>query len=559
MAEPYTCSTALIDALLAMGTERVYGIVGTSNVAFLAALSEVRDRIRYVSCRHEQVAGSMADAEGRLTGKPGVVLTHSGPGTFNALISLGNAYKDCSPVICITGAVKRKLRGSDGMLEADHLRIFAPICKAAYRVEDPAQLVSIFGKAYHAAMSGARGPVLIEVPEDLWTAEAQPAEVKLTAEHRPPLHVELVWRVLDMLKDSERPLLLAGGGVTYSRSSERLVRLAERVQVPVATTGNGRGAMPERHPLSLGRVGFGGGNSVADAALERADLVIGLGCTISDMTTYEYTAPVQAEVVLVNVDLEAMLGSKFRASLMVEGDVAEWLDLALHGTEELKAAAREDWFAELDQARSAWSEMVQAALAADREPLSPARLVHELGRRAPEDTIVTVGAGLHLLYPMDFWPLDRPGCFLSAVNFGAMGFGFPAALGAKLVYPERQVVAIQGDGDFMMTVQDLETAVRERIGVKVVILNDGMYRVLDVRQRLQFAGRIYGTRHGNPDFVKLAEAFGAEGLRVERPSEVDAAVERILAAPGPLVAEVVIDPDDLPPMNLQANLRMSMG
>ncbi len=559
MAGSYTCAQLLMESLKKMGVSRVYGVVGTSNVAFVSSLSDESD-IRYISCRHEQVAGSMADAEGRLTGKPGVVLTHSGPGTFNSLISLGNAYKDCSPVICITGAVKRRLKGSDGMLEADHLRIFGPLLKGAYRVEDASQTIPICAKAYNTAMSGARGPVLIEVPEDVWLEEtdAEPEGLFLAASHKPPLHVETVWKVLDMVKEAERPLLLSGGGVAYGGASQQVVAMAEKMNLPVITTGNGRGTVPETHPLSLGRVGFGGGNSVADTALEKADLVLGLGCTISDMTTYEYTLPIEADVILVNLDLEAMLGSKLQADLMVEADVKDFLDQILHGLAGYTAPDRAAWFESLQEVRDAWQQMVDAGLAS-REPLPAGLVVHELAARAPGDTIVTVGAGMHLLYPMVFWPCEHPLSFLSAVNFGSMGFGFPAALGAKLVHPEREVVAVLGDGDFMMTVQDLETAVREGIGVKVLVLNDGMYRVLDVRQRLQFQGKVFGTRHGNPDFAKLAESFDAEGIRIEKLADVIPGVERLLAAPGPAVADVIIDPDDMPPMNLMANLRMSMG
>ncbi len=560
MADTCTCAQLLIGSLKKMGVSRMYGVVGTSNVAFVSSLSDATEDIRYISCRHEQVAGSMADAEGRLTGKPGVVLTHSGPGTLNALISLGNAYKDCSPVICITGAVKRRLKGSDGMLEADHLGIFGPLVKGGYRVEDASQIIPICAKAYNTSMSGARGPVLIEIPEDVWLEEtdADLDGLFLAASHKPPLHVETVWKVLDMLKEAERPLLLSGGGVAYGGASERVVAMAEKMNLPVVTTGNGRGTVPETHPLSLGRVGFGGGNLIADTALEKADLVIGLGCTISDMTTYEYTLPIEADVVLVNVDLEAMLSSKYQAGLMVEADVADFLDHVLHGLAGYDAPPRDTWFVSLDEARANWRQMVEAGLV-ERGPLPGGFVIQALAARAPGDTIVTVGAGLHLLYPMAYWPSEHPLSFLSAVNFGAMGFGFPAALGAKLVYPEREVVAVLGDGDFMMTVQDLETAVREGIGVKVVILNDGMYRVLDVRQRLQFQGKVFGTRHGNPDFKRLAESFGAEGIRIEHPADVVPGVERLLAAPGPVVADVIIDPDDMPPLNLMANLRMGMG
>lgn len=555
------CAQVLIEGIKAMGAERIYGVIGTSNISFVDALYDHQEEIRYISCRHEQVAASMADAEGRLTGVPGVALTHSGPGTLNALISAGNAYKDCSPMVVISGAVKRKLRGSDGMLEADHVGIFAPLCKGVFRLEDAGRAAAVFSKAYTLAVSGARGPVLIEVPEDVWGEELHgpPPDFRLSAEFRPPLHVEDVWRALGTVKEAERPLLLSGGGVAYSRSSDLLVRFAEALHVPVITTGNGRGTIPEDHPLCLGRAGFGGGNTVADTALMEADVVLGLGCTISDMTSYEYTLPINGDVVLVNIDLEAMLTSRFRASYMVEADVRDFLVEALGAVRDYRPPSRGKWWGLLEPKRREWESQIEASIASDKVPLSPGRVVHELGRLLSGGHIITVGAGTHLLYPMDFLPCREPLSFLSAVNFGAMGFGFPAALAAKLVRPGAEVVAILGDGDFMMTLQDLETACREKIGVRVLVMNDNMYRVLNIRQRVQCGGRILGTCHGNPDFAALARSFGAAGFRLERVEDIGEVLGEALAAPGPAVVDVIIDPDDLPPMNLEATLRMGMG
>lgn len=555
------CAQVLIEGIKAMGAKRIYGVIGTSNLSFVDALYDHQDEIRYVSCRHEQVAASMADAEGRLTGVPGVALTHSGPGTLNALISVGNAHKDGSPLILLSGAVKRRLRGSDGMLEADHTAIFAPLCKGVFRVEDAGSAAAVFSKAHGLAVSGARGPVLIEVPEDAWgeeSGEDRPL-LRLAPKYRPPLHVEDVWRALELIKGAGRPLLLSGGGVAYSRSSELMVRLAEALQAPVITTGNGRGTIPEDHALCLGRVGFGGGNTVADAALSEADVVLGLGCTLSDMTTYEYTLPVSGEVILVNIDLGAMLTSRFRAQYMVEADVKDFLSEALGALRDYRPPARAEWWKMLEDKRREWRTRLDEAVSSDKVPLSPGRVIHELSRLLPERHIVTVGGGTHSLYPMAFLPCREPLTYLSAVNFGAMGFGFPAAMAAKLVHPEKEVVAVLGDGDFMMTLQDLETACREGIRVRVLVFNDNMYRVLNLRQRLQCGGRILGTCHGNPDFAALARTFGAAGWRLERPEEIVPVLEDALSAPGPAVVDVIIDPDDLPPLNIEATLRMGMG
>jgi acetolactate synthase-1/2/3 large subunit len=555
------CAQVLVEGMKAMGARRIYGVIGTSNIAFINALYDYQEDIRYISCRHEQVAASMADAEGRLTGIPGVALTHSGPGTLNALIAVGNAYKDCSPMILLSGAVKRKLKGSDGMLEADHLSIFTPMCKGVFRLEEAGRAEAVFSKAYSLAVSGARGPVLIEVPEDVWDEEiaGESPAFRLSAEYRPPLHVEDVWRSMELLKEARRPLLLSGGGVAYARCSDLMIRFTEALQAPVITTGNGRGTVPEGHPLCLGRVGFGGGNSVADAALSQADVILGLGCTISDMTTYEYTLPLSGEVILVNIDLEAMLSSRFRAQHLVEADVKDFLTEALGAVKDYRPPPRDEWWGLLEPKRQEWKNMVDAAVASGKVPLSPGRVINELTKLLPRERIITSGAGTHLLYPMDFMPCLEPLTFLAATNFGAMGFGFPAALAAKLVYPEKEVVAVLGDGDFMMTLQDLETACREKIKVRVLVINDYMYRVLNLRQRLQCQGRVLGTCHGNPDFAALARSFGASGWRLDKVEDTGTVLAGALAADGPAVVDVIADPDDMPPLNLEATLRMSLG
>lgn len=548
---------ALTACLERLGVRRVYGVIGTSIVGFLDGLYEARERIRYVSCRHEQVAGSMADAEGRLTRRPGVVALHSGPGALNAMISLANAAKDCSPMVAIAGSIKRKLAGCDGMLELDHLRVFRPLCRATFRMESVRDVPSIVSQAWRAALAGPGGPVLIEVPEDVWAdrAEVDLERLDPRVDEPPPPPSNEIHRLAQRLWSATRPVLLAGGGVVSARASEPLAKLAELGQFPVATTGNGRGAISELHPLSLGRAGFGGGSPVADEALRRADFVLAIGCTLSDMTTYEYTWPIQGEIVAINLDRD-----NDQKRVPIEAVYADAGRLLRDLNEVLSAIAadeRSSWIQELEPERAAWRNLLASSLAPDREPLSPAYVCQRLRERLAPDTVVSVGAGMHLLYPMAYLPSQQPSTFLSAVNFGAMGFGFPAALAAKLILPQRQVLAFLGDGDFLMTVQDLETAVRERIAVRLFVINDNSYRVLAFRQRVQFAGRVYGTLHQNPDFLKLADAFGLQAWRISRTADVDDALDGALADPGPSLVEIVTDPDDIPPTNLTAAMGMN--
>jgi acetolactate synthase-1/2/3 large subunit len=548
---------ALVECLKAIGTKRVYGVIGTSIVGFMDGLYEARASIRYISCRHEQVAGSMADAEGRLTRRPGVVALHSGPGALNAMISLANAAKDCSPVIAVAGSIKRRLQGCNGMLELDHVRVFRPLCRGTYRVEATYEIPAILSQAYKAAMAGPGGPVLIEVPEDIWgdRDEVNVEAMDLTVESPPPINQEDVNRVAERLARASRPVILAGAGVVYTHAEDLLRQLAEKWQMPVATTGNGRGALSERHPLSVGRAGYGGGNPIADQALKQADFVLGIGCTLSDMTTYEYNWPIRGEVVVVNLDTDNDL--KKTPLQAIYADARDFLLNLTDIQDSFPILDRPSWISELAPVKTMWENLLNSGRNASRTPVSPAHVCHALSQMLADDAIITVGAGLHLLYPMAFIPSRQPRTFLSAVNFGAMGFGFPAALAAKLVHPERTVVAVLGDGDFLMTVQDLETAVREKIAVKIMVINDNAYRVLAFRQQLQFQGRVYGTLHGNPDLTKLAESFGLPGWRIETPDQVDSVLTEALASSGPALVEVVTDPQDIPPTNLEAAMMMA--
>jgi len=561
MSEQMSGGQALAKALLKMGTSRVYGIIGTSNVAFVDALYEVRDRIHYVSCRHEQVAGSMADAEGRLTGRPGVVLVHSGPGALNVMIAIGNAYKDSSPLMVITGAVKRRLAKSDGMLEVDHRRLFTPLCKGTFRVEAASHVPEVFSAAYRAAMSGARGPVLIEVPEDVWTerAEVDIETMELACDAPPPVKHSDVRDALDMINSARLPLVLSGGGVTYSHSSSKLVQFVEALSLPVITTGNGRGTIPETHPLCLGRAGFGDGNPVADKALESCDALLCLGAGISDVTTYEYSSPFAAKnVMVVNISPGSIQPQSPKSRLVV-CDVAEFLQRLVEQTGSCREPARASWDETLAKARELWSLILWSCVNREGRLPCPGHVMKELAGRLPDDTIVSVGVGLHRTYLTAFMPCNHPLTFLSSLNFGSMGFGLAAAMAASMIYPERAVLAVLGDGDFMMTMQDLETAVRERLNIKVLILNDFRYGVLNFRQRLQFGGRILGTEHGNPDFAELARCFGASGFRLDSPGKVGEVLDAAVSRKGPVVIDVIIDPDNVPPINAEASLRMSAG
>ncbi|MEG9193809.1 MAG: thiamine pyrophosphate-binding protein [Candidatus Methanoglobus sp.] len=540
---------AICDVLERAGVERVYGIIGTSIVDFVDALYDYKQSIRYISCRHEQVSASMADAEGRLTGLPGVALVHAAPGTLNAAIGVANAYKDGSPMVLISGGAKRRLYGKNTMLEVDQQAVMKPITMAAFRIDKPAGVQSAIAKAISIAVREC-GPVYVEVAEDLWIEDSEKEEIVIDT-GKPKAKDSEVEKVAEMLKESKRPLILAGMGINCSEGSRLLTEFAELCGIPVATTGNGRGAIDEEHELCLGRAGFGGGSLHADNAVLHSDFLLCLGCQLSDVTTYGYNWMPGGKIVAVTLDSEA--GSKIPYTLLSYCDAVDFLKKLASKIDDYRAP--EEWLREIETWRKSWVEMLKWAADEKYEGFAnPSLFFKKLNEVLPSNAVVAAGQGMHVLYAQAFLKTRRPRSYIAATNHGAMGFGFPAAMAASLL--GYTGIAVVGDGEFMMTVQDLETAVREKIPVKVVVVNDNSYRVLYFRQKLQKGGRIYGTLHSNPDFARLAEIFGAEGVTVSSDSEAEEAIKTMLQSEKPFVLDLRISPDSFAPFNAEASVRM---
>lgn len=547
---------AVWDILFRGGVNRVYGIVGTSILPAINSLGFLRDKIRYISCRHEQVAGSMADAEGRITQKPGVAIVHAAPGALNASISVANAYKDASPMLLIAGSVSTEDRGRDGFLDVKLKETFEHFTIASYRIDKPEVLPNVLTEAYRRAISIPRGPVFIEIAENLWHKEIEIDENNLNfkADSLPRLKEEDGKDCKRMLDESFKPLILSGGGVIHAKAAQDLRKFAEAYNIPVITTGNGRGAIPEDHPLCYGRSGYAGGNSAADYAFANADLIFVIGATVSDLTDYSGTWKPGGRVVVVHPYQRAIEEAKSRGFIAVKADAKSFINFFVKVPPGELIPKKDGWIKELDAKKEEWNQMLRRAMDKPAGVISPGGVLRKLREILKRDAIVSTGAGMHLIYVNDFVECYEPGTFLATNNFGSMGFGLAGALAAKVIYPERETVAILGDGEFMMTLQDMETAVREKLNVKIVVLNDNSYRVLRVAQVLDGL-EPFGTEHTNPDFIALAGVFGFKGFRIT-PDNIDEPLKEFISVDSPALLEIPLDIDDIPPTNMEAVLKM---
>ncbi|WP_456478102.1 thiamine pyrophosphate-binding protein [Geoglobus ahangari] len=544
----------IAESLVRVGVERVYGIIGTSVLDFYDVLQNYGDRLKVVTVRHEQSAVSAADAEFRAAGKLSAAIVHAGPGFLNTTIALGMAMKDRVPLLLISGGVKRRLRETDAWLEVNQRAIADGLVKAYEVVEDAGEVGDALSRAFEEMLSYPYGPAIIEVPEDVWREEtgSQPPEVGRTS------HGEVddgeVKGVIEKMRKAERPVILACGElVRRSFSQNDLERVSEHLSAPVITSGNGRGALPENSPLTLGRVGFGGGNLAADRVFERADFVLVLGNELDDITTYTYTLAPQGDVVVVSEDPSAEV-RPFYYELIRANPVAFLRRMA-----ELCDAVekKDEWLREVEGARSEWSALLREFSERNSRLCNPGKFFDLLDKRLHRDRVVVAGQGTHVIFANNNLRVFSPGSYLASTNLGAMGYALPAAIGAKLACPEKQVVCVAGDGEIMMTVQELETVRRENLDLKIVVVNDSSYRVLYLKQLLQKQGRVFQTLLSNPDFVRLAESFDIPATRVESSDGIEEAIEFLLED-GARMVELVIDRDEIPPLNLDATLRMGV-
>jgi thiamine pyrophosphate-dependent acetolactate synthase large subunit-like protein len=540
----------VVDLLRAERVQYIFGIVGATFLDVLDALYDDRE-VEYINVRHEQAAAFMADGFARVTGELGVCLVTSGPGATNLLTGVAAAHVGHSPLVTLVGGIERAHRGKDAFQEFDLVAMFRPVTKLAVQVLQPARIPEILRTALRTAMSGRRGPVFVEIPRDVLSERVSPAPVVAPAARQPtpppPPNADAIRETASLIRQAQRPLLLVGGGVSWAEANDLVVRLSEQYALPMITAYGRNDAVPNTHPLYVGPLGRAGSPEAA-AACRRADLILAIGSRLAHFTTHfdhRYIVP-GTPIVQINIDGRD-IGRYYPVAVSILADARQACQALLDALAAADARpAPSEWRREAEALR----EQRQARLAAEASlsatPIKPQRVYAELRRVLPPETIVALDAGAAPAYGYDRLQFSQARTFLTPLDLGGLGFAFPEALGAKLGRPEAPVLAIHGDGGFLMNAQELETAVRHRINVVTLVMNNNGWGSEKAYQRQFFGGRYIGCDLSNPRFDEFARLFGAAGYYVEHPDQIGDAMQAAFAAGRPAIVEIPIDPDELP-------------
>ena len=533
-----TGAQILMEVLKEEGVDSIFGFPGGATI-------DIHDRlaatdIRHYLVRHEQGAVHAADGYARVTGNVGVCLVTSGPGATNAVTGVATAYMDSIPVVIISGQVPTHLIGNDAFQEVDIVGITRPCTKHNYLVPSVEALPRILKEAFHIARSGRPGPVLVDIPKNVQqaTTNFKPRQKVKLKSYNPTYkpNSKQLRKVVDLIMAAKRPVIFAGGGVILSKGAEALTRLARSARIPVTTSLMGLGAFPGSDPLSLGMIGMHG-TYRANMSTGECDLLIGIGVRFDDRVTGKTDCfAAQAEIVHIDID-PTSIRKNVPVSIPVVGDCKTTLEginsyLAEEDLDKL-TTSRGPWLEQIDQ----WKRNYKLAYVQEAE-IKPQYVVEKLHELTRGEAIITTEVGQNQMWAAQYYLFDRPGHFVTSGGLGTMGFGLPAAIGAQVAFPDALVVDVAGDGSIQMNIQEMATAVQYKLPVKVVILNNCYLGMVRQWQELFYDKRYACTCMDHaPDFVKLAEAFGAVGLRATRPDEVENVLRQGLETPGPVIMD----------------------
>ena len=542
-----TGAQILLESLKREGVDVLFGYPGGAVIDIYDELPRHQE-IRHVLVRHEQGAVHAADGYARASGKVGACLVTSGPGATNTVTGIATAYSDSIPLVVITGQVPTQLIGNDAFQEVDIVGITRPCTKHNFLVKDINKLALTIRQAFYLARTGRPGPVLVDLPKDIMQATAEfvwPEEVYMRSynpTYKPNLNQ--LRRSVEELARAERPVILAGGGVIMSNAAEALTSLARKLQIPVTCSLMGLGAFPATDPLWLGMVGMHG-TYAANLAINNADVLVCVGARFDDRVTGKLTgfAP-KARIVHIDID-----PTSIRKNVEVQVPVVGDCRLALEGMSEICDAKLEgkDWASE----HAAWLEAVgewkksKPLCYQKNHNIKPQEVIETLYELANGDAIIATEVGQHQMWVAQFYSFTKPRTLLTSGGLGTMGYGFPASIGAQFAFPDKKVITVAGDGSLQMNIQELGTVVANKLPIKVVILNNRHLGMVRQWQELFYNQNYSSTNmEAQPDFVKLAEAYGAEGYRIEKGEDLRATLEKALASPNPAFIDVMVEREE---------------
>ena len=534
-----TGAQIILDGLVKEGVEVIFGILGGAVLPLYDTMPQF-PQLRHILMRHEQGAAHAADGYARATGKVGVCVATSGPGATNLVTGIANAHLDSVPMVAITGQVPRPLIGTDGFQEADITGITLPITKNNYLVRDTGSLARIVKEAFYLARTGRPGPVLIDVPKDVFTEQVDshyPKELNLPS-YKPTLkgHPSQIKKAAKLINEARKPIIVAGRGVIISGAYTELKQLAETAQIPVTTTLLGVSCFPESHVLSMGMLGMHG-MACANMAVDTSELIIAIGMRFDDRATGKVStfAP-HARVIHIDID-PAEIGKNVRVDVPIVGDVKTVLS-ALNKL--ITSSEHIEWIEQLDD----WRKQHPSTDIRDSESILPQYVVRQICEATKSEATIITGVGQNQMWAAQHYWYNKPNTLISSGGLGTMGFGLPASVGVKVGRPDDTVWLIDGDGSFQMTIQELATIAQERLAIKIAILNNGYLGMVRQWQELFHGRRYVATPLSGPDYAKVAEAYGIPGIRVTQKIEVIPAIEQAMAEQGPFLIDFAIEPEE---------------
>ena len=538
---------AIIESLKNMGVKTIFGYPGGQTIPFYDMLYDAD--INHILVRHEQAAAHAADGYARASGKVGVCLATSGPGATNLVTGIGTAYMDSSPIVAITGQVPTHLIGNDAFQEADIIGITMPIVKHSYQPKNPDLIPSMIKSSFEIASSGRPGPVLIDVPKEVQEGELTKFDDSLieTPGYNPTVkgNIKQIKKARDLIKQAKKPMILAGAGVIISNACCELKTLANTINAPVMTSLLGKGAFDETDDLALGMLGMHG-RKVSNDYINESDLLIAIGVRFSDRTTGRLDSFVP-DTKVIHIDIDpAEIGKNVDVDLPIVGDAKNVLSSLNKVLKDYKVPSEvNDWTNMIKQK----NKDLKPRVSYDDVPLKPQTVIKEISDVLTPESILTTDVGQNQMWAAHFFDTQKPRKFISSGGLGTMGFGFPAAIGAKVACPDDPVVSINGDGGFLMVCQELATVREYDIPVIAVVLENRTLGMVYQWQSLLYNERHSQTLLGNsPDFVKLAESFGVTGVRITQPGETKEALSSAIKDNEPILLNVVIDSEEALPM-----------